>query len=178
MKRKVTAMLCLLLVLSTVGSISAYAATIDEDTTGTTLTYTKEAPPVDVNLPLYEIAIPSEMSLNAGDTMPIYLTANNMAPGQRLTVYIDGSNMDEQSLVPLYGTKGQAPAEVMIGYYDSDGMSNTLGGGPGLYPVAAFESGNIRPVLNGTIFFRVQNADELIADTYTGTVNFLLRVTD
>lgn len=177
MKRKLLPVLCLLLVSCLMcGSISAYAA--DESEIKTRVSYTKYSEPEEeqTNLPLYEISIPADMSLNNGTSLPIYLITNNLVDGQRLHVHIDADRtIGDDTYLSLYGTNTNDVAKVTFGYYNSIGkpvyINNT-----GMWEVATFESGNIRPVFGGTLFFNVINDDELSVDTYTGNVYFKLWV--
>lgn len=186
MKAKLTVALCLLLVMSLVCSISAYAASGNE--IETTITYTKQAdsepePEPDPapeetpsddepSRPVYEIAIPSEMSMSNGTTLPIYLTENNIPEGYVLSVYIDGSkSYGDDGFLHLSGTKGQADALVIINRYDVDGSYMAVTQQP--YPkVAAFVHGNIRPIQYGTLNFTVIDEEVLPPDTYTGRIYF------
>ena len=196
MKRKISGALCLLLIFCLMCSVTAYAA--DETEIQTIITYTKteepkqeeqptetETPTVDnedeneqTNLPVYEIAIPSEMSLNNGTTIPIYLITNNLTDGQTLNVYIDADRtIESDGYLHLQGTNTDDVAKVVVGYYNSAGKPTHINNS-GIWQVGVFESGNIRPVRYGTIYFNVVNESELAADTYTGTVYFVLDVSN
>ena len=196
MKRKISGALCLLLIFSLVCSVTAYAA--DETEIKTIITYTKteepeqeeqpaetETPTVDngdddkqVNTPVYEIAIPSEMSLNEGTVIPIYLITNNLTDEQTLRVHIDADRtLADDYYLHLRGTNTDDIAKVAVGYYNSAGKPTRINNS-GIWEVGVFESGNIRPVRYGTIYFNVINESELAADTYTGTVYFVLNVSD
>lgn len=179
MKRKLTGAICLILALSLLCSVSAFAATIEDKTASTKITYTKEKEQSEPtpSRPVYEIAIPAEMSLNDGNTMPIYLTENNLTAAQRLDVCIDAnSELDSTDhTLHLQGSKSQTPAKVKIGYYLSGGTVEYIDNG-GFWQVAAFESGNVHPVARGTICFELTNESELAADTYSGTLNFSLKL--
>ena len=170
------------LAFSLILSGSAYAA--DETTTQEmTVTYTKQEDPEQSaepapSRPVYEISIPSQMSLNEGDTIPLYLIENNLPAGKMLQVYIDGEKtVEADGYLHLAGTKGQTPAKVAIGYYQSNGTAEYINNA-GIWCVAEFVSGNIRPISGGVLFMRVTNDTELLADTYTGTVHFRLRTYD
>lgn len=190
MKCKLLGALCLLLILCFMCGATAYAA--DETEIETIITYTKaeepkqEQPPAIesgvgdemANIPVYEIAIPSEMSLNNGATMPIYLITNNLTNGQSLRVHIDADRtLADDGYLHLQGTNTVDVAKVAIGYYNSVGNPTYIDNS-GIWEVGIFESGNIRPVRWGTIFFDVVNDSELAADTYTGTVYFVLNISN
>lgn len=187
MKRIFSAALCLLLVFCFVCSVTAYAADVEKQTT---ITYTKiqeptqsEPPQSDnggdeepTNSPLYEISIPSEMSLNNGSTLPIYLITNNLTEGQTLNVYIDGTkSYSDDGLLHLTGENTQEDVKVLISRYDTDGSYMMVTQLP--FPtVAVFQSGNIRPVRYGTISFNVVDEENIVPDTYTGKLYFTLSV--
>ena len=196
MKRKFSGALCLLLIFCLMCSVTAYAA--DETEIQTIITYTtaeepeQEEPPAEteppavdsgdydepVNIPVYEIAIPSEMSLNNGTTIPIYLITNNLTDEQTLNVYIDADRtLADDGYLHLQGTNTDDVAKVVVGYYNSAGKPTHINNS-GIWQVGIFESGNIRPVRYGTIYFNVVNDSELAADTYTGTVYFVLDVSN
>lgn len=196
MKRKFSGVLCLLLIFCLMCSVTAYAA--DETEIQTIITYTKteeppqeeppaetEPPAVDsdndepVNTPVYEIAIPSEMDLNIdGTVIPIYLITNNLTDEQTLRVHIDADRtLADDYYLHLQGTNTDDVATVSVGYYNSAGKPTRINNS-GIWEVGVFESGNIRPVRYGTIYFNVINESELAADTYTGTVYFVLRISD
>lgn len=181
MKSKFVSILSLALIFCLLCGVSAYAA--DETELQTVITYTKTADTEETedsggpSLPIYEIAIPSELSLNSGDTIPIYLTENNLPDGELLRVNIDADRtIAEDGYMHLQGTHSETPAKVLIGYYLSDGNRMYIDK-TGIYEVAIFESGNVHPISSGTLFFSVKNDSELIADTYTGTVYFTLFTT-
>lgn len=196
MKRKITGVLSLLLIFCLMCSVTAYAA--DEGEIQTIITYTKaeepkqeeppaetEPPAVDsgdydepVNTPVYEIAIPSELSLNNSTVIPIYLITNNLTDEQTLRVNIDADRtLADDGYLHLQGTNTDDVAKVVVGYYNSVGNPEHINNS-GIWEIGVFESGNIRPVRYGTIFFDVVNDSELAADTYTGTVYFVLHVSD
>ena len=176
MKSKILIALSAMLVLSLFLGIPAYA--LDDTTQIMTVTYTKEEPDTSPSLPVYEVFIPAAFSLNENSMMPIYLTENNLQDGQHLSVLIDGAKtLQEDKYVHLEGTKGQAPAKVLIGCYFQNGRAEYLDFWE-QWGVATFESGNIRPVSGGTLFFEIVNDKELIADTYTGRVHFVFRLYD
>lgn len=180
MKKKLTTALSVLLVICLMGSVTAYAATIDDNNTISTVTYTKTENPTDTeepNLPLYEISIPSQISLNESNVLPIYLHTNNLGENQTLSVLVDADmTLADDGFLHLEGTKGQEPAKVSIGYYNSAGNPVKIDNA-GMYGAATFKSGNNHPASNGTMFFDIIDEDALIADTYTGRVYFTLRVT-
>jgi len=191
MKAKLTAALCLLLSLSLLCSVSAYAASGGE--VKTVLTYIKledPAPAPDTtdpphepssgdasydsepSRPIYEIVIPAEESMSNGSTLPIYLSENNIPEGHVLGVYIDSErSYGEDGFLHLKGTKGQADALVIVNRYDHNGsyMAVTQQSMP---KVATFAPGNIRPIQYGTLFFSVIDEEQLPADTYTGCIYF------
>lgn len=179
MKSRFLGALGIALALSIVLGVTAYAA--DTTEMEMTITYTKqEEPGQDMapapSRPVYVISIPSSMSLNAGDTLPIYLKENNIPDGSLLHVYINGNKLlHDGSYLYFEGTKGQSIAKVAIGHYSYSGEREYLNP-MGLSLVAAFDGSNIHPIEGGTIFFEVMNEGELIADTYTGTVHFSLRL--
>ena len=192
MKRNFSGVLCLLLIFCLMCSVTAYAA--DETEIQTIITYTKteeppaetEPPAVDsgdddepVNTPVYEIAIPLEKKLNTdGTALPIYLITNNLTGGQTLRVHIDADRtLADDYYLHLQGTNTDDVAKVAVGYYNSAGNPTRIDNS-GIWEVGIFESGNIRPVQWGTLYFDVLNESELAADTYTGTVYFVLRVSD
>lgn len=180
MKRKLTAAICLVLALSLLCSIPAFAATFEDKTASTQITYTKakEQSEPTPSRPVYEIAIPAEMSLNDGNTMAIYLTENNLTAAQRLDVCIDAdSELDSvDHTLHLQGSKSQTPAKVKVGCYIAAGKVQYIDN-TGFWQVAAFESGNVHPVTRGTVCFELTNESELVADTYSGTLNFSLTLT-
>lgn len=191
MKTKFATALCLLLSLSLLCSVSAYA--VNDSEAETVLTYIKQEEPTpapdtsdtprepssgeasgdsEPSRPIYEIVIPAEESMSNGSTFPIYLSENNIPEGYVLSVYIDsGRSYGEDGLLHLKGTKGQADALVIVNRYDRDGsyMAVTQQSMP---KVAAFAPGNIRPVQYGTLFFSVIDEEQLPADTYTGRLYF------
>lgn len=188
MRSKFTAALCLIVSLSLLCSVSAYAVSGSE--AETVLTYIKNEDPAPVpdtspgassgdnsdddepSRPVYEVVIPAEESMSNGSTLPIYLSENNIPEGYVLRVSIDcEKTLDKNGLLHLSGTKGQADALVIVNRYDRDGsyMSITPNASP---TVAIFEPGNIRPVQYGTLFFSVIDEEQLPADTYTGRIYF------
>lgn len=185
MRSKLIAALCLIVSLSLLCSISAYAVSGSE--AETVLTYTKQEAPAptpdtsgdsEPSRPIYEIAIPAEMNLNAGDTMPIYLTENNLASNQKLTVCIDGNrNLSDDGYIYLHGEEGSTPAKVSVGFYNNGGNAEYVNIPTCLYGVAVFDSTDVHPIYAGTLFFRVVNADELDGGTYTGRVCFTFELT-
>lgn len=179
MKRKLTGAICLILALSLLCSVSAFAATIEDKTASTKITYTKENEQSEPtpSRPVYEIAIPAEISLNDSDTVAIYLTENNMTAAQHLDVCINATtelNSADHTL-HLQGSKSQTPAKVKIGYYIAEGIIEYIDNS-GSWQVAGFESGNVHPVARGTVHFELANESELAADTYSGTLNFTLKL--
>ena len=115
------------------------------------------------------------MSLNAGDTLPIYLKENNIPDGKFLYVYINGSKLiHDGSYLYLRGAKEQSIAKVAIGHYSSYSGEREYINPMVLSLVATFNGNSIHPLEGGTIFFEIVNEGELIADTYTGTVYFSL----
>ena len=176
MKSKILIALSVTLVLSLVLGIPAYA--LDDTTQIMTVTYTKEEPDTSPSLPVYEVFIPANFSINGNNIMPIYLTENNLQEGQGLLVLIDGTKtLQADKYVHLEGTKGQTPAKALIGCYFQNGRAEYLNFW-GQWGVATFESGNVLPVNGGTLFFEIVNDKELIADTYTGMVHFIFRLYD
>ncbi len=128
--------------------------------------------------PVYEIAIPSEFSLNTSNVLPVYLAENNLSEGQTLAVCIDANRtMSNDGYLYLQGTQSQTPAKVAIGYYTNTDYVQYIGAS-GFYQVASFEAGDVHPVLYGTLLFELQNEQELVADTYTGTIFFSLSVSE
>lgn len=182
MKSKFFIFLGVVLALFLVLGVTAYA-TDDITLQEMTVTYTKqEIPDQDVETvpsrPVYEISIPSVFSLNEANTLPLYLTENNIPDGKALQVCIDGEKtIQNDTYLHLEGTKGQTPAKVVIGCYSSSGVEEYLDFW-GKWGIACFISGNSHPVNRGTIFFKVVNDEELIADTYTGTVHFSMMLID
>ncbi len=180
MRKKIATALSVLLVVCLMGSMTAYAATTNDNNIVTTVTYTKTESPSDTgepNLPLYEIAIPSQMSINEGNLLPIYLIENNLSGTQTLRVMVDADmTIEDDGFLHLAGTQNQSPAKVSVGYYNTAGNTYKIGSS-GVYEVATFKSGNNHPASNGTMFFDIIDEDALIADTYTGRVYFTLRVT-
>lgn len=182
MKAKFAGIVSAVLALCILCSVSALAVSTDEQTTGMTVTYTKQesgggGSDPEPNRPAYVISIPSEMSLNSGDTLPIYLKENNLTGTQKLNVFIDTvSTLEDDLFLHLNGTKGQTPAKVSVGYYNAWGNVEYIDFNTGTCQVAQFESGNNHPVWCGTLYFNLENESELIADTYTGTVHFLMSV--
>lgn len=179
MKRKLLPVLCLLLVSCLMcGSITAYAA--DETEIKTRVSYTKYSEPEEeqTNLPLYEISIPSEMCLNEGTALPIYLITNNLGKSQQLHVSIDADRtIEKDRYLHLYGLNTNDVAKVTVGYYTSDGKTVHINDS-GEWEVAVFESGNIRPIIGGTLIFDVVNDAALSKDIYTGNVYFKLSVSN
>lgn len=188
MKYKFSGSVCLLLVFCLMCSATAYAADASEKQT--TITYTKIQEPkqdkaanVDsegenesVSTPLYEISIPSEMSLNSGSTLPIYLIENNLSERQTLEVYIDGAkSYADDGLLHLKGEKTQEEISVLISRYDTDGSYTMVTQLP-CPTVAVFRSGNIRPVKYGTISFNVVDEETVTPDTYTGNLYFTFSI--
>lgn len=194
MRSKFIAALCLIVSLSLLCSVSAYAVSGSE--AETVLTYIKNEDPAPVpdtspgapsgdnsdddehSRPVYEVVIPAEESMSNGSTLPIYLSENNIPEGYVLGVYIDSArSYGEDGLLHLTGTKGQADALVIVNRYDRDGsyMAVTQQSMP---KVAVFEPGNIRPAQYGTLFFSVIDEEQLPADTYTGRIyfNFVLEI--
>lgn len=191
MKAKFVAALCLLLSMSLLCSVSAYAVSGGE--AETVLTYIKQEDPApapdapdatrelsggdasddsEPSRPIYEIVIPAEESMSNGSTFPIYLSENNIPEDYVLSVYIDSErSYGEDGLLHLRGTNGQADALVIVNRYDRDGsyMAVTQQSMP---KVATFAPGNIRPAQYGTLFFRVIDEEQLPADTYTGRLYF------
>lgn len=189
MKRKIITVASLVLAFSLLCGVSAFAATVEQINKNMTFTYTKASEgsedtystptpaqdPAD-NKPLYEISIPSEMSLNEYDTIPLYLTENNLLDGQRLEVYIDASTtIGADGYMHLHGAKGTQEAKIKIIGYDAESNTFQITGG-GIWLVGAYEKGSNFPTTNGTLQFSLVNGDELDNDTYTGTVHFALYV--
>lgn len=188
MKHKFSCAICLLLIFCVMCSATAYAA--DSSEKQTTITFIKTQEPIQnepskvdsgggvasVSTPLYEISIPSEMSLNNGSTLPIYLIENNLSEGQTLEVYIDGAkSYADDGLLHLKGEKTQKEIEVLISRYDADGSYTMVTQLP-CPTVAVFQSGNIRPVRYGTISFNVVDEETVTPDTYTGNLYFTFSI--
>jgi hypothetical protein len=173
--------------------VSAFAADTAEAQTKVTYTKTAEETPKpspssgttyraedetdpEPSEPVYEIAIPSEFSLNTANTIPIYLTENSLAEGQSLEVLIDANQtISDDGYLHLQGTQGQSPAKVAIGYYTNSNYVEYVNAS-GYFEVALFSAGDVHPTQYGTLFFELKNEQELIADTYTGTIFFSMRV--
>ena len=180
MKRRLFGAVCLAVALCMVFGMTAEAA----DETQMTVTYIKQEPARSTDSgddapsrPAYVIAIPAEFSLNTSDTMPLYLTENNIPEGKRLHVHIDGARtIAEDGYMHLQGTQGD-DARVRVGIYNSAGREDALTF-QGAFEVAAFERGDVHPVWGGTMFLHVVNDDELTPDTYTGTLYFSLNLSD
>ena len=118
------------------------------------------------------------MSLNNGSTLPIYLLQNNLAEGQTLYVYIDGTkSYAGDGLLHLRGANTQEDAKVLINRYDTDGSYMAVTQLP-CPTVAVFQSGSIRPIKYGTISFTVIDEDNLAPDTYTGNLYFTFSITN
>ena len=110
MKVKFVGIVSAILALCILCSVSALAVSADEQTAGMTVTYTKQesggGSDPEPNLPAYVISIPAEMSLNNGETLPIYLKENNLTGTQKLNVFIDTvSTLEDDLFLHLNGTK-------------------------------------------------------------------------
>ncbi len=178
MKGKLLVAISILLVMYFTCNVTAYA-TIEDSATVATVTYTKTEAQTETespNLPLYEISIPSQISIDESSTLVITLKSNNLAENQMLYVLVDAdTTIAEDGFLYLEGTQGQEPAKVTMGYYSKSGKPIKIGNS-GVYEVASFKSGDNHPASNGTMFFNIIDEDSLIADTYAGRVYFTLRV--
>ena len=167
MKAKFAAALCLLLSLSILCGVSAYAAGSEMETV---VTYTKQgetdwgggsSADDSPSRPVYEIAIPAE---------------NNIPAGYVLNVYIDSAKtFDQSGYFHLTGTKGNADALAYIFRYAPEGYTETFYG-EAFPKVAAFRQESNFPFEYGTLTFQVMNEDEIAPDTYTGRVYFKLEL--
>lgn len=183
MKAKFAAALCLLLSLSILCGVSAYAVGSEMETV---VTYTKQgetdwgggsSADDSPSRPVYEIAIPAEKDLaQDGTALPIHLTENNIPAGYVLNVYIDSAKtFDQSGYFHLTGTKGNADALAYIFRYAPEGYSETFYG-EAFPKVAAFRQESNFPFEYGTLTFQVMNEDEIAPDTYTGRVYFKLEL--
>lgn len=183
MKAKFAAALCLLLSLSILCGVSAYAAGSEMETV---VTYTKQgetdwgggsSADDSPSRPVYEIAIPTEQDLaQDGSAIPIHLTENNIPAGYVLNVYIDSAKtFDKNGFLHLTGTKGNTDALAYIFRYLTDGSFETFFEED--FPkVAAFNKDSNFPFEYGTLNFQIVNEDDLVPDTYTGRVYFKLEL--
>lgn len=183
MKTRFTAALCLLLSLSILCGVSAYAAGSEMETV---VTYTKQGETDQAggssvddgpSRPVYEIAIPAEKDLaQDGTALPIHLTENSIPAGYVLNVYIDSAKtFDKSGYFHLTGTKGNADALAYIFRYLPDGSAETFFGED--FPkVAAFDRDSNFPFEYGTLNFQIMNENEIAPDTYTGRVYFKLEL--
>lgn len=184
MRTKFAAAICLLLSLSVLCDVSAYAASSEIETV---VTYTKQGDTYQSgdfseddgpSRPMYEIAIPTEQDLaQDGSAIPIHLTENNIPAGYVLNVYIDSAKtFDKNGFLHLTGTKGNTDALAYIFRYLTDGSFETFFEED--FPkVAAFNKDSNFPFEYGTLNFQIVNEDDLVPDTYTGRVYFKLEVT-
>ena len=183
MKTRFAAALCLLLSLSVLCGVSAYAAGSEMEAI---ITYTKQG---DIyqsgdfseddgpSRPVYEITIPTEQDLaRDGSAMPIHLTENNIPAGYVLNVYIDSAKtFDKNGFLRLTGIKGNTDALAYIFRYLPDGSAETFFGED--FPkVAAFDRDSNFPIEYGTLNFQIMNENGIEPDTYTGRVYFRLEV--
>lgn len=184
MKAKFATVLCLLLSLSVLCGVSAYAANSEMETV---VTYTKQgntdqgggSSADEPSRPVYEIAIPMEKDIAKKDTLlPIHLTENNIPAGYKLNVYIDSKKtFDELGFFHLTGTKGGADALAYIFRYVPEGYAETFWE-EDLAKVAAFDCESNLPIEYGTLTFQIMNEDDIATDTYTGRMYFKLELVE
>lgn len=194
MKHNIMRWLCLVLAFCLLGSSVAYAA--NETAATMTVTYTQEAPePSETESPndtpteempttqpgnqasSYEIDIPSEISLNDGDSTLLMMNSLNIGKSFKVVVYIDGDRtFQDDGFLHLTAPGNDQTAKTAVYRYNSESDTYERLSGDGEHEVAVFKYYSLNPNKYGLLRFEIENQSELEPGTYSGTVYFSIRM--
>lgn len=126
----------------------------------------------------YEVVIPAELSLNMQDSHSIYLSRYEFMPYQRLSVYIDGDRTFDPNDGYLHlKALWQNDVKVCVKRNTDTPIYEPITG-PGLHEVARFEEVKAHPTKYGQIRFDILDKEFIETGVYTGTVYFIIELTD
>lgn len=187
MKIKLKTALCIVLIVCTALTSTAYAANETEATTR--IIYTKEGessgpPAAAASAASYEINIPAEVSLNAG--RELYITANsmNLPAGASVVVSVDYERsyteertrtetgaLVEDYYIKLLSTNGVDIAKVSINRHNYEiGAGEMMGRADSV--AAVFTGNSLQPAKYGLLYLNLDMPGTIAPGTYSGNLYF------
>lgn len=195
MKRRIIFSLLALMLVCQSFSIAAHAEVIGNSST--IITYTKEAESggssgststggddndTDTSDtksnqgPLFEIYIPSEISLSNSRTLSFSASTLNLEEGQSVIVYLDGDSTFEDDGYLHLRASGLNDVRIAVNRQNQAMDSWELIGGGGLFPVAVFSGNDLQPEQYGTLNLNLIEQSSIAAGQYTGVMHFVFEL--
>lgn len=168
-KRLLSIVLAAVLICGAV-PLNAFAANEGSGTMAVSYTYSSE----------YTINIPATISINDSETAEITATGVNIGTGKTLAVFIDTNTYENGGNFYLYKDKGtenerRMACSVLRGTANGSTWESITGLGE---RVASFADGNTQSFAYGRLKFKPEVEPGLPYGTYTGTIRFMITITD